>query len=205
MLFAIKIYDKPGTGALRDAHRAAHLDYLKRFERETCFAGPLLTENLMTELGSHRLIDLPDRAAAERHAAEEPYVGGGVQHGNEIHRWSASLPHTWRDCPRQEGNVQYLIQAVDRPDGGSLRESLREKHNAYQTRVSDLFITRGPLLSDDGKRQIGSLMIIDVPDLGAAKTFWANEPFQMGGLFETVEFYGWRFGRVFDRFRDPDR
>ena len=65
-------------------------------------------------------------------------------------------------------------------------------------------MTRGPLLSDDGARQIGSLMFIDVPDLAAAKAFWDGEPFNTGGLFERVEFYGWRFGRVFDCFKPVD-
>ena len=202
MLFAVKIQEKSGAPELRDANRAAHLDYLKTFAPQTMFAGPLLTEDLTTEVGSHRLIDLPDRDAAERHVADEPYVKAGLQFGPEIRRWSASVPFTWRDCPRVEGNVQYLIHALDRPDAGGLRDELRAEHEAYQASVSDLYITRGPLLSDDGARQIGSLMIIDVPDLDAARTFWENEPFTKGGLFETVEFFGWRFGRVFDRFRD---
>lgn len=202
MLFAVKIQEKSGAPELRDANRAAHLDYLKTFEPQTMFAGPLLTEDLKTEVGSHRLIDLADRAAAEQHVADEPYVKAGLQFGPEIRRWSASVPYTWRDCPRKEGNVQYLIHALDKPDSAALRDDLRAEHEAYQASVSELYITRGPLLGDDDGNQIGSLMIIDVPDLDAARTFWENEPFTKGGLFETVEFYGWRFGRVFDRFRD---
>ena len=75
-----------------------------------------------------------------------------------------------------------------------MRDDLRAAHEAYQASVEHLYMTRGPLLSEDGGHQIGSLMIIDVPDLAAAKAFWE-------GLFERVEFYGWRFGRVFDRFK----
>lgn len=203
MLFAVKIQEKSGAPELRDANRADHLDYLKSFEPQTMFAGPLLTEDHKTEVGSHRLIDLPDRAAAEQHVADEPYVKAGLQFGPDIRRWSASVPYTWRDCPRKEGNVQFLIHAIDKPDGAALRNELRAEHEAYQASVSDLYITRGPLLGDDGEGQVGSLMIIDVPDLAAAKRFWEGEPFNSGGLFETVEFHGWRFGRVSDRFRDP--
>jgi uncharacterized protein YciI len=96
--------------------------------------------------------------------------------------------------------VQYLIHAIDKPDSDALRNELRAEHEAYQASVESLYITRGPLLSDDGERQTGSLMIIDVADLAAAREFWDNEPFVKGGLFERVEFYGWRFGRVFDKF-----
>jgi uncharacterized protein YciI len=62
-------------------------------------------------------------------------------------------------------------------------------------------VTRGQLLSDDGQHQTGSLMIINVANLTMAKRFWKNEPFVKGGLFKRVEFYGWRFGRVFDKFK----
>jgi uncharacterized protein YciI len=37
MLFAIKIYDKPDSGPLRDISRRAHLDYLRTFEAQTLF------------------------------------------------------------------------------------------------------------------------------------------------------------------------
>ncbi len=200
MLFAIRIYDKAGSRPLREVHRKAHLDYLKRFGAQTLFAGPFLTDDGGTELGSLRLIEFPDRAAAEKHVAEEPYILGGLQERPSIQRWSASVPYTWRDCPRRKGNLQFYIHAMDKPGSGELRDALRKEHQDYQASVEDIFITRGPLLADEGGRQIGSLMIIDVPGIGAAREFWAKEPFNRGGLFEKVEFYRWRFGRVFDRF-----
>jgi uncharacterized protein YciI len=201
MLFAVKVYDIENSTELRNIHRQRHLDYIASFENQIMFAGPILTDDLKYELGSHRLIDLPDRTAVEQHVANEPYVIAGAQYGPEIHPWSASAPYTWKDCPRIEENVQFLIHAIDKPDSDALRSGLRGEHEAYQTSVEDLYITRGPLLSDSGERQIGSLMIIDVADLSAAKSFWMNEPFTKGGLFDRVEFYGWRFGRVFDKYK----
>jgi uncharacterized protein YciI len=103
--------------------------------------------------------------------------------------------------PPQEGNVQYLIHAIDKPDKGSLREELSSEHKAYEKSVENLYVTRGRLLTDDGQHQIGSLMIIDVANLTMAREFWENEPFVKGDLFNRVEFYGWRFGRVFDKFK----
>ena len=200
MYLAIKLFDVPDSGAGRDESRDAHLDYLKDFEAQTLFAGPLLTEDRVTELASHRLIEFPDQAAAEAHVANEPYVKAGIQTGSVIEHWLPSVPYSFRDCPRERGNIQFLIQAADKPDGGKLRDDLRRDHEAYQASVEDIYITRGPILDRDGGDQIGSLMIIDVPDLAAAKAFWDAEPFNSGGLFKTVEFYGWRFGRVFDRF-----
>jgi uncharacterized protein YciI len=87
MHFAILIYDEPDSAALRDQYRQAHLDYLKVFDAQTLFAGPFTTDDESADLGSLRLIEFPDRATANRHVAEEPYVIGGVQKRWYIHRW----------------------------------------------------------------------------------------------------------------------
>jgi len=205
MHFYIKLYDEPDSGAIRDATREPHLKYLDETRKESLYTGPILTEDLQSELGSIRLMELPDRAAAQKNVDDEPYVIAGLQKHYEITRWSPSVPYTWRDCPRTEGNVQYLIEAIDKPGSLALRDEIREEHLAFQAREKDLYITRGPLLSEDDGTEIGSLMIIDVPDLAEAQRFWSEEPFLTNGLFETVHFYGWRFGRVMDRFKvDPN-
>ena len=201
MLYSVKIFDVPDSAALRDQARAEHLDYLQEFDAQTWFAGPMLAEDGETALGSYRLMDFVDRQAAEAHVRDEPYVKAGLQSGMEIIPWSASMPYSWRDCPRKEGYTQFLILAYDKPDSAALRDELRAAHEAYQAKVADLYITRGPLLNDARDRQIGSVMIIDVPDVQTGHDFWADEPFNSGGLFEKTEVYRWRFGRVFDRFK----
>ncbi len=199
MHFAIRLFDRPDAAELRDTTRTAHLDYLKSCADRTLFAGPFLTDDGATELGSHRLMTFPDRAAAERHVADEPYVQSGLQERPSIQRWSPSVPFTHHDCPRTAGNIQVLIEAIDKPDGAALREQLRPAHAAYQASVADRYVTRGPLVGADGQTQIGSLMIVDVPDMAAARAFWAAEPFAAGGLFADVQLHRWRFGRIFDR------
>ncbi|MFC1491585.1 YciI family protein [Nitrospinota bacterium] len=201
MIFAIKIFDVPDSGALRDIHRQAHLDYLAQSNAQTHFAGPFLDLDSGHELGSYRLVEFPDRAAAEKHVEDEPFILGGAQKGWTVYPWRPGVPHTYRDCPRKEGNVQFFIHALDRADGAGLRNELQEAHGEYLRSRPEAIITRGPLLSDDGERKIGSNFILDMPDLAAAKELWDNEPFNKNGLYGTVEFYGWRFGRIFDRLK----
>lgn len=201
MLFAIKIYDRPNSGALRDVSRKAHLDYLRESEADTLFAGPFLTDDGLTELGSLRILDLPDRKAAERNVAEEPYIRIGAQEGSTIDRWSPSVPYTFQDCPRKSGNIQFMIQAMDKSDREDLRRTAQEQERAYQESHPDLYITRGALVTDSGDKQIGSLMILDAPDLKAARAVWENDLFNRSGLYDRVEFYRWRFGRAFDQSR----
>ncbi len=201
MEFAIKIYDKPEAATLRDVHRKAHLDYLKDFDAATRFAGPFLSDDGARELGSFRILDLPDRAAAEEHVANEPYLIAGIQERPSVHRWRATVPHTWRDCPRGEGNLQFYVHGLDRADAGTLRADLHGEHVAYLRAHADSVMVRGPLTDDAGEVRNGSVLLLDFPDIGAARAFWAEEPYNRAGLYASVEFYAWRFGRVFDRFK----
>jgi len=201
MLFSILIFDEPNSAALRDEYRQRHLDYLKGFDDQTMFAGPFTTDDESADLGSLRLIEFSSRDAAVSHVEREPYVIGGVQKRWHIHRWEASSPFTWRDCPRKEGNMQVLFHALDRPNEGALREELTAANLAYLEEHKDAVMSRGPLLSDDGETQVGSVFLIDVRDMNAAHELKNNMPFYKGGLFADVVFHRWRFGRVFDRFK----
>ncbi len=201
MIYSIVIFDEPDTAELRDIHRKAHLEYLKAFDAQTLFAGPFTTDDETADLGSLRLIDFPDLAAVDHHIANEPYVTGGVQKRWMIHRWRPSVANTWRDCPRVEGNIQALFHAIDGPDGAALRRQFRAAHESYLTEHADKVIVRGPLLDDDGENGIGSVLLLDVPDMDTARALMENEPFYKAGCYETLTFHRWRFGRVFDRFK----
>ncbi len=201
MYFSILIHDEPGTAALRDEYRKAHLDYLKEFDDQTLFAGPFTTDDESEDLGSLRLIDLPDRAAAEKHIADEPYVLGGVQKRWSIHRWKPALPFTWRDCPRSEGNIQALFYGIDRPGGVAMRDQHRQAHQAYLVEQADRIMMRGPLLNDAGTESVGNVWLLDVPDMAAGRRLVENEPYNKAGLYQDAAVYRWRFGRVFDRFK----
>jgi uncharacterized protein YciI len=201
MHFAILIYDEPNVAALRDQYRQTHLDYLKVFDAQTLFAGPFTTDDESADLGSLRLIEFPDRATAERHVAEEPYVLGGVQKRWHIQRWLPRLPYSWRDCPRTKGHIQAMVHGFDQPDSGALRAEFREAHEAYLAAHAHMVMARGPLVTDDGTGSIGSVLLVDVPDMDTARAFLEKEPFYSNGVYREVNFHRWRFGRVMDRFK----
>ena len=201
MHFAILIYDEPDSAALRDQYRQTHLDYLKVFDAQTLFAGPFTTDNESADLGSLRLIEFPDRATAERHVAEEPYVIGGVQKRWYIQRWLPRSPYSWRDCPRTKGHMQAMFHALDQPGAGALRQKFREAHEAYLAKHASMVMARGPLVTDDGEQPIGSVLLLDVSDMDAARAFMEQEPFYSNGVYKDINFHRWRFGRVMDRFK----
>jgi uncharacterized protein YciI len=203
MLFSILIFDEPDTAALRDEYRTRHLDYLKNFDGQTMFAGPFTTDDESADLGSLRLIEFDSREAATKHVEDEPYVIGGVQKRWHIHRWHSALPYTWRDCPRKEGNIQVLFHAIDKPGSSAVRSDNIPAQQAYLDKHNNMVMSCGPLLEDDGKTQIGSVMLIDVPNMHAALDFKDGLPFTKAGLYSDVTLHRWRFGRVFDRFKVP--
>jgi uncharacterized protein len=201
MHFSILIYDEPNAAALRDQHRQRHLDYLKVFDAQTLFAGPFTTDDESADLGSLRLIEFPDRTAADRHVADEPYILGGVQKRWHIHRWLPMLPYSWRDCPRTPGHIQAMFHGLDQPGSTGWRKEFRAAHEAYLAEHASMVMARGTLVTDDGEAAIGSVLLLDVPDMLAARVFMEKEPFYSNGVYKEINFHRWRFGRVMDRFK----
>ncbi|VAX03193.1 hypothetical protein MNBD_ALPHA03-851 [hydrothermal vent metagenome] len=89
MYFIILAEDKPDSLELRMNNRPAHLDYAQEQGCVT-LAGPLLTEGDKPR-GSMLIIDVPNRAAAEKFAANDPYAKAGFFAKVEIIRWTPAF------------------------------------------------------------------------------------------------------------------
>ncbi|MFQ8429823.1 YciI family protein [Amaricoccus sp. W119] len=76
MLYALICDDKPGGLEIRKATREAHLAYIATTGVVTQ-AGPLLDAD-GNMAGSLVILDVPDLAAAEAWAANDPYAGAGL-------------------------------------------------------------------------------------------------------------------------------
>lgn len=92
MLFAIICEDKPGHVETRLAIRPDHLAYLEPFLAHIVLAGPMLADDGETSVGGLVVVDLPDRAAAERFAAEDPYSRGGLLRNVTVRPWRQVIP-----------------------------------------------------------------------------------------------------------------
>lgn len=78
MPFLVHGRDAPGALArLRDLTEE-HWSYMDRFADRLILRGPTLSEDGEEHTGSVHVVDLPDRAAAERFASEEPYWLAGL-------------------------------------------------------------------------------------------------------------------------------
>lgn len=86
MLYVIYSLDKPGAQPLRDATRAAHVEYLDRFKDKIVLGGGLLRDDASGHLGSTIILNVTSRAEAEAFAREEPFCKAGVYGSQVIHR-----------------------------------------------------------------------------------------------------------------------
>lgn len=85
MIYVLRLLDKPGASALRDAVRPAHKAYLGRVADRIAFAGPLVADDGVAMIGSLLAIDFPSREAAMTWLADEPFTKAGLYAGTEVH------------------------------------------------------------------------------------------------------------------------
>ena len=92
----------------------------------------------------------------------------------------------------------FAIARRDKPGMGDKRAELLAAHAEYQKAFMPL-ITFGGGLVEDGtdienfvygeegiKLVTGNVLVLDVPDRAAAEAMHANDPYTLGGVFETV-------------------
>jgi len=80
--------------------------------------------------------------------------------------------------------------ATDKPGALEIRKANREAHLAYADEKGQTLFA-GPLLNEDGD-MAGSLVVLDVPDLAAARDWAAGDPYAKAGLFESVTLREWK-------------
>lgn len=192
----IKCRAKPAIDELRVATLPAHTKFLDGYPQVTWYSGPIFSDDNKNALGSLRLIEFPDRAAAQAYINADPYTKAGIFESISIERWKPALTVRQREYPRKPNTMQFVIHAHDKTDASTRRAPLRDAHLAYLNQHSNIIFARGPLLDDAGERPIGSLIMLDLANKAQAETFWANEPFNRGGVYEWGTMERWRFGHV---------
>lgn len=79
--------------------------------------------------------------------------------------------------------------AHDKPGALTIRQENRPAHLEY-LKSTDLVAQAGPLLDAEGG-MIGSLIVLDVPDMPAAQNWASNDPYAKAGLFQSVTLTQW--------------
>src|SRR5215472_10603312 len=78
MPFYVYAEDRPGAGTGLLDLAEAHWSYMDRFADRLILRGPTLSDDGAEHTGSVHVVNLADRASAERFATEEPYWLAGL-------------------------------------------------------------------------------------------------------------------------------
>lgn len=90
----------------------------------------------------------------------------------------------------------FIYYAVDRVGADSVRAGAREAHREHiRIDAPDCrTVAGGPMMSDDGERMIGTLLVFEAADRSAVDRFMRDDPYNRASLFERVEIRPWRWG-----------
>ena len=86
----------------------------------------------------------------------------------------------------------FVLVCIDKPNSLQLRMTTREAHFAYARGLPAGTIRLGGPFLDEAGDMAGSLIIVDVADLAAAKAFNRDDPYTKAGLFDRVEVRPWK-------------
>ena len=83
----------------------------------------------------------------------------------------------------------FALVCRDKPDALPVRMENRAAHLAYVEETGAVFIG-GPLLENG--QMAGSMLVLDVADMDAAKAWAAGDPYAKAGLFGSVTINEWK-------------
>jgi uncharacterized protein YciI len=191
--WAIYCWDKPWVQDKRRALLPDQQHYVKSFGERVIGYGHFVSDDGRDMLGTSFFMQLDDRAAAENFLSDEPLSQAGLYERGEIHRWSNSFGKRAADY-RRKGLQQFLCTGPKTNTPEFYRAHLHA-HESYFASYGDSFIFRGPIRSADGADNIGTALLLELPDRAAADKFWNNEPFaRNGGYQRDARITRWVFG-----------
>ena len=86
--------------------------------------------------------------------------------------------------------MRFALICIDKPAALQIRQDTRAAHLAH-IQASGVVEMAGPFLDGEGQ-MVGSLIVLAVESLDAAKHWAANDPYARAGLFALVDIREWK-------------
>jgi hypothetical protein len=95
--------------------------------------------------------------------------------------------------------VLFFVYSHDAAGVEALRDdpALQERHWSYMDAFAESMVARGPTFGSDGETVTGSLHVLGLPSVDAAREFVAREPNNRAGVYG--EHFIWRFENLLGR------
>lgn len=192
--WVITAWYKPDSTGLRGVTLPEQNRYVAGFGDHVIGYGHIVSDDGTETLATTFFMQLDDRAAADAFLAGEPMSRAGAVERATVQRWSNSFLKRQADYQRK-GLEQFFCTGSKIADTGPLFAAHLADHERYFKRYEDSFIFRGPIRSADGVDNIGTALLLELPDRAAAENFWNNEPFAAhDGYQDDSRIYRWVFG-----------
>jgi uncharacterized protein len=81
-------------------------------------------------------------------------------------------------------SIEFFVHSLAAPSAAEPDASLTEEHWSYMDSFAGGMIARGPTLAADRATWTGSVHIVELPSIEAARQFVEREPYHRAGLFE---------------------
>ena len=91
-MYAILCFDRPDSASLRDAHRAAHMDFLKANAGKVVFGGPLKNTPDGASTGALIVVSCATRQEAEGFIGGDPFYRNGVYESVAVRAFKQVFP-----------------------------------------------------------------------------------------------------------------
>jgi len=91
-MYAIVCFDRPDSAILRDAHRAAHQEFLKASVEKIVFGGPLRNNPDGASTGALIVVNCATRKEAEAFIAADPFYRNGVYESVAVRAFKQVFP-----------------------------------------------------------------------------------------------------------------
>jgi uncharacterized protein len=91
-MYAIVCYDRPDSASLRDAHRTAHMDFLKSNSAKIVFGGPLKNTPDGPSTGAIIVVSCATREEAEAFIKGDPFQRHGVYESVAVRAFKQVFP-----------------------------------------------------------------------------------------------------------------
>lgn len=86
--------------------------------------------------------------------------------------------------------MRFALMTRDKPGALQIRLDTRTAHLDY-IKATGAVEMAGPLI-DEAEQMCGSLIILELPDMAAARAWAENDPYAKAGLFATVTLSAWK-------------
>ena len=91
-MYAIICFDRPDSAKLRDAHRAAHVEFLNANAARIVFGGPLKSTAEGASTGALIVVDCATRNEAEAFIGADPFYRAGVYESVAVRAFKQVFP-----------------------------------------------------------------------------------------------------------------